>query len=349
MRKLTLLLASTLTLLALYSCDTRRTIYPDGSAVVEISLDWANLAVATDDAQQSPNGATIAFYPQSDEMGEPTFILTNYATATAYLPVGTYDILVFNETIYGHDYIEFSGMDSYETVTAYWESSELSASNVRSSVTRAIVETDDLLLVDKLEDFEITDEMQVKGDVVSLSFTPVLVNRKMTVLAHVNSLHNVSSSGSLLYVYGMAAGYNLSTGLTVNESTTHLTVLNNKTFNEGSTTDGTVSASFYTFGDAQKGVSSKAEDDSNSVALSFKLVDDSTLPDIERDITDEVEAASILEGSTTLDINIELGTGADDDSLIEIPDVEGTGGSTGSGFDAEVSDWGDNVLTNVPI
>ncbi len=355
MRKLALLLLM-LTSLLVQSCDTRRTIYPDGKVFVEISLNWENLSKATRQEQTAPRGATVAFYPQEGHATEPIFVLTNYAQTTAYIPVGVYNILVFNETVDGHDYIEFDGIDNYDTVTAYWESSQLAPSYVRST-TRAVVNTEDLLLVDRLEGFEITDQMLIDDEVQRITFTPVLVNRRMTVTAHIKGMDNVATSGSVLYVEGMAAGYNLSKGITVNESTTHLMTLNNKTFDPGSYKEGTMSATFYTFGDALKGSASyvferasaatKAEDDNNSVRLSFALRNGTTHPDVERDITDEIDKS--ISTDVNLEIKVNVGTGVDDDDLITLPDVDDTNPDAGSGFDAEVDDWEDEIITDVPI
>lgn len=318
-------------------CDTRRHIHQDEWVSVEFSIDWGNLAKASKSGDVTPNGATVVFFPTSGILEEPMFKQTNYTSDKVNLPVGRYNVIVFNETINGHDYIQFRGIDNYDTIEAYWETTRVKTEYSRANNDEMILDTEDLLLVDRVEQFEITYINSDQGDVMKLNFLPVLVNRKMSVLAHIKGMVNTSrKTSSLLYIEGMALGYNLWSGAPTRDKSTHLMSLGNKTFYDGSTTDGTMSASFYTFGDAAS--ETKADDD-NIARLSFALRDGTTHPDIEINISDQLNSASDLR-----EINVEIGTGDPEISLPDADDLE----FVGSGMDAEVGDWGDDIIIDLP-
>ncbi len=318
-------------------CDTRRQIFNEAWVSVEFSIDWENLAKASKSGEVTPNGATVVFYPTSGLLEEPMFKLTNFTEDKVNLPVGRYNIIVFNETINGHDYIQFTGTESYDTFEAYWETTRVKAEYSRADNDEMIMDTEDMLFVDRMEQFEITYANSDRGDVMTLNFAPELVNREMTVLAHIKGMANISKAkSSLLYVEGMALGYNMWSGTSTQDKTTHLMSLGNKSYYDGSSTDGTMSASFYTFGDAAS--ETKADDD-NIARLSFALQDGTTHPDIEINISDQLNSASDIG-----EINIEIGNGDSEISLPDVVDME----VVGAGMDAEVGGWGEDIVIELP-
>ncbi len=347
-----LILTYIIAVVALFvACDTRREIYPNNGVIVEVSLDWDELSKATKAQVDKPNGATVIFFPVDG--GKPRQLLTNHTMDKIMLPIGVYNVLVFNETVNGHDYMHFEATDRYETFRAVWEESELGSKYSRAGDTRAVTQTDDLLLVDRLEGFEITAEMSINHEVAKLTFAPQLINGDMKVTVHIDGMDNVAKSGSLLFVDGMARGYNLSTGKTDGGEITHLMVLGNRAFDDGSYKNGTMSAMFYTFGDATPIVRA---DGTNSVTFRIKLRNGEFHDDIPYDITNEVESqASSPSLSKRINIKVEIGamTPGDDSPnskpivLPDVPDTEDP--SSGSGFDATVGEWGDDVIVNVPI
>lgn len=259
---------------ALLGCDTRRHIYQDGWVTIEYTLHWDELESASKGNETEPNGATLAIFPVESYLDEPIFKQTNYSTGEIALPVGIYNIVVFNETVNGHDYIEFTGRESYEGFEAHWEMQSVAEEYSRSGSSDMVIETDDFLLVERIEGFEVSYDMLEVESPPHLDFTPEVVNHKMNVLVHIKGLENVSSvRSSLLYMEGMAWGYDMSTGEPTQSKVTHLTNLTDRLYNDGSQSEGTMSASFYTFGDASP--ESRADDD-NVVRLSFALRDETT-------------------------------------------------------------------------
>ncbi len=338
----------------LSGCDARREIYPSNSVLVKVSLNWEELSKATKAEVEQPNGATVLFFPTDG--GKSYQLLTNYTEAEIMLPIGEYNVLVFNETVNGHDYLQFENTDKYETFRAVWEETELSSAYSRGGDTRAVTQTDDLLLVDRLEGFEITADMSIDQETQSLSFTPTLVNGSMKVSIYIEGMDNVSQSGSLLYVDGMSRGYNLSTGEADGDEITHLMEISNREFDEGSYQNGIMWEEFYTFGDAT--TSTRAADGSNSVTFKIKLRNGEYHDDISYDITDDLESQSSSASLTTqISIDVEIGTSAEGDDpddpnntplvLDDVPDTEEP--DAGSGFDATINDWGDEEIVNVPL
>ena len=318
--------------LALLFCSCAD-ILEDQKVRVKVHLDWTNLP-------KPPNGATVAFYPRSGTLTKPAFLLTNYTTDSLYLPAGVYDILVINETTDGHNYIRFTGTDKYETFEAYWDVSKLKATYSRANMNEAVINTDDMLAIERMEGFEITNEMQDQNSSLSLSFTPKLINIKMEVAVQLKGLFNISQSGSLLYMSGMASGYNLSRGEPSGNAVTHLTPLNDKRYNEGCTMHGSICATFFTFG-LSKDISRTSTD--NILRLVFKLRDGSTLPDIVMDATPMI----VLDEDGSFSSDIVKDEKGDEIVMPDVPDTEIPDGDPG--FDAEIGDWEDEDVIDVPI
>ena len=326
-----------LAMFMLHSCDNPEVIPDDASISVTVNLDWINLTKTPNGV--APNGATIIFFPNSGILKEPVFVLTNDAKTSVSLPAGVYDILVFNETVDGHNHIQFSGTDKYDTFEAYWKTSELKEKYTRGATKSAVVNTDDMLLVERLEGFEITREMAINGTPSTLNFTPKIVNIAVTITAIVEGLDNVAKGGSLVYMEGMSSGFNLSTGKPAGVPTTHLMTINNKKFDDNSFDTGTMSASFYIFGLSKDILKSSTD---NIARCSFTLRDGSTHPDIIRDISSKINGGDDIQGIANLTVSV--GTGSLDgiDPVIRIPYVPDAE-DPGSGFDADLDIWEDII------
>ncbi len=333
-RGITILTSLLLLLPILCGCDTRRYIYQDGWATIEYDINWEELAKATKNSEEIPNGATLAIYPVTGYLEEPIFKQTNYTEGEIALPVGVYNIIVFNETVNGHDYIQFTGESSYETFEAHWETTRVKSEYSRSGSDEMILDTEDFLLVERLEGFEVTYDMLDEPESIHLSFTPVVVNKLMTVVAHVQGAVNVSSSrSSLLYIEGMADGYCMGSGKPTQDKTTHLMSLESVIYYDGSDRDGTMTASFYTFGDAAN--ETKADDD-NIARMSFALRDGTTHPDVEVNISDQLSESDDLS-----EIDVVVGV----DPTITLPDVDDT--ENAGGMSADVGGWSTEIVIDL--
>ena len=97
----------------LVSCERRDLTYYEVSEIT-LTADWNDSGL--DDKEQK-YGATAVFYPRNG--GEPKiFMMGDRSGDAVRLPMGVYDIIVFNRSFNDFSNIAFRG-NSYETLEAY--------------------------------------------------------------------------------------------------------------------------------------------------------------------------------------------------------------------------------------
>lgn len=79
-------------------------------ASVKVIAHWDSTALR-------PEGMTVMFFPQDG--GTPYVKLSNSDTAVVFLPKGTYNMLVFNETVTDFENVRFSSTDNCSGMYAY--------------------------------------------------------------------------------------------------------------------------------------------------------------------------------------------------------------------------------------
>lgn len=340
----------------LWSCDTRRPILEENYVWVRIAVDWQP-------AQIHPYGSTICIYDLSYEQA-PKIYNTHYAKDSIRLPKGRYAFMVFNETTATHEGFHFNGLDRYDTAQAVVDMHS-NASNPNLACSP------DVLAVDSKTDVEITDYQIQHDDRPTIYLTPSRVTVPVTFVLHVHGVSNVAKQGSHASLCGMAQGIQLATKEPIHSPVTNTFDVGHRCYDEDSTTDGTMDACFNTFGLA-KALDADSQPIENLLSIDLKLRNNEWFPTIERDATNHFEITehildvddqihadigSEIEYTTSthtghaqieirLKVEFGLDTGGEDDAPIIIPYVEDkeTGGS---GFDADVDDWGEN--TNIPV
>lgn len=314
------------------SCDTRWKIYDKFEVWVHVKIDWSNLS-------QRPNGTTIAFFPQTRTDLKPIFLITNSINDSIRLPEDTYSILVFNETLTGHDNLAFKGTTRYETFEAY----------IKPITTKVdyyipegeyLVASPSVLAIDRLENFRVTQAAILSKAKITLNFKPQKVLSSTILKVHIKGMNNVAKKGSMASISGLANGMNLSTGKLSTTPVTQVFTLNSKLFESGSTTNGTMSGSFICFGMVEQGTGIQ-----NTVSLYFRLRNETDLDRIERNVTGRIE---IIEEELHTIYKVEIGLEAPQDAIIVLPNVPDTE-KPGAGFDADVNDWGDEEVVDVPL
>lgn len=325
--------------LILSSCDTRWKIYDKFEVWVHVKIDWSNL-------NQRPNGTTIAFYPQTRTDIEPIFLITNSINDSIRLPQDTYSVLVFNETLTGHDNIYFRGTTRYETFEAYIKPTTVSNKYYIPEGEYAVA-SPSILAIDRLENFRITQAAILSKARITLNFKPQRVLSTTILKVHIRGMNNVAKSGSSASISGLANGINLSTGRLSSTPVTQVFTLNNKLFESGSITQGTMSGSFVCFGiiDNEIETKSKTQNVQNLASLYFRLRNETDLDRIDRNVTGRIEV--ITEGNQII-YKVEIGLDVPSDPIIVLPDVPDTE-KPGAGFDADVGDWGDEEVVDVPL
>ena len=170
------------------------------------------------------------------------------------------------------------------------------------------------------------DLSQESATVVSVSMKPVV--SKVNIKAHVKGLKYARGT-TLSFLRGVAAGYDISTQTNSTDRAAHAFVLNNRKFDSGSDSDGTITASFLSFGLVGDGTT----DSRYYLDINFVLINGEPYP-----LTFDVTELISVDVSLYLTLNLDL--------EIVLPEVVGEEG--GGGFNTDVSEWEDEVV-DIPI
>ena len=337
-----------LSALILGGCEFRALDYDYiDTAEVNIIADWSLSGLTV-----HPNGHTVMFFPQDG--GGPTLRLSHGDTVSANLPLGMYDVIVFNETFDDFDCIEFTGRNSFNDIAAVCSRSELVRSGYR------VFEEPDLLASAVINDFEVTEGMVNETRAITRARTAARkagtradaggqLSRQLTwtvrptplvhtvrVRVAVHGLDRVSSTGA--YISGFSQGVYLATGIPMDAAVTHKLTFTGRHFDDGSATRGWLDGSFHSFGLAGSG-----ESDTADCGIDFRAVlpDGSTFQDI-RSLK-----GRIRENQTEFKVSFEIDVGFDDshqDGPVVIPDVEPPDPPDSGGWQVQVGDWDEEVI-----
>lgn len=357
--------------LAFISCKRRPLTYAY-TPKVEIILyaDWADMSV-------KPTGMSVYCYPESGE--SPTIKQTNNVdSAILNLGVGVYKILVFNQVPSDFGTIDFSGLDYYETAEVFATST--TSKWYESKAEESLVQDPEELAIATYHTIEVTQEaveevlgLREKYDGTDyyiepykvIYVEPKVVIKTTRVTVKLDGFHNLSAARATLY--GMAEGYDISEQKSHANYVTHL--LESWSANEYlyDVTQGEIITYFTCFGIPETTTATRELDESwgGTMHLEMLLVDDSTIieadyplyefttllyeEELEADDEDnrsgdedgESEDDSPEYDDDDVDISVDL------DGNITLPDVKPVGGSTG-GFNANVTDWGEEEDVEIP-
>lgn len=331
------LIPTLLICLFLAGCERRELTYYKGSEIT-IYADWSRSGL---DEEEQLYGATLLFYPQ--EGGEPKKVLMGTRSyGTVRLPVGIYNVLIFNRSFYDFSHIAFRGNERYDLLEAYANQIETRMDESTRTQTRVIVNSPDGLAVDVVEGFEVTEDMLGNyndaadgrttpsglSDRFTLRLSPRKLTREMIATFHVEGLNNIRSVTCRLD--GVAESVFLSTGKLSEHTVTQEFHPATLEYSPGSPFDGMLTGKFDVFG--------------FDSSLPHHLRLEALLADGKTTYTEDFDHVTVTEkdnGEGVIILHIEVTTK-------KIPDVKPEGGSD-SGFDADVDGWGDDVNTDVPI
>ena len=350
--------AAILVLLPLFSCQRDHLYFASSNtATVLVEPDWSTSAV-------HPNGVTVYAYRESDGSLYKRFPPVS-ADQKCYikLPQGDFTLVVMNDTpeeFKGR--IDFRGEQNLSTfqargvkdesrsqklnehLKAQAEARAASASGSAAPVSKSedeeycIVEPDTLAMsvirglhispeqIDYYYDRPEYDLSQESATVVPASMKPVV--SRVNIKAHVKGLKYARGT-TLSFLRGVAAGYDISTRTNSTDRAAHAFVLNNRKFDAGSDSDGTITASFLSFGLVGDGTT----DSRYYLDINFVLINGEPYP-LTFDVTDLIS----VDVSLYLTLNLDL--------EIVLPEVVGEEG--GGGFNTDVSEWEDEVV-DIPI
>ena len=332
MKKYTLFILASV-LLMLTACNHKELCYHHPhTARVRIDVDWTQFP------EEQPTGMTVMAFPTDG--GRPTTVLSNTLSHVyVNLQAGLYHTLAFNQSTSEFGSFQFRGMDS-------WNDAEVVAQGVNSRWYTARAEGErvatepEWLGTDNETDVRVTDEMveatgthhgttpEVTTDYVISTLYPQNIVWTMHVTVHIpGGVYNLRSARAALS--GMTEGVKFSNLRRSDAEVTHLLEEWSLAIDKDNPVKGTLTSSFKCLGLPGNHA---GKVDENDFLLSMLLVDGKTQVDVPFQVGHLIETAD--DGTLTLYLELTLPEA--------LPDVKPEGGS-GSGFDATVEDWGDEI------
>ena len=331
-----LLPAMLLLLLAISSCK-RDHLYYEGlhTATVIVNPDWTK-------SHLHPNGVTVYAYNSSDGSLYKRFPPVS-AQERCYiqLPKGNYTLIVMNDTPEEFaDRIDFIGEENLKTLQAKGvQDLKRSKRENASGSLYCIVEPDTLAVAlysnlnitqQQIDYFWDKPENTVSPEnAIKINVEPQRVVTMINIKAHVKGLKYARGT-TISYFRGLAEGHMLGQGQNSMESVAQSFILNQRVFDPGSDSDGTIKASFLSFGMLGDGNTSSRY----YLDINFVLINGEPYP-LTFDVTDLITVDISLNLQLSLNINLE----------IELPEVIG---DEGGGFNPDVGEWEDEIV-DIPI
>lgn len=358
-----------LLLLCFASCERRSledALPPDPTpkpestlALIPMHIDWSQSKLVVEKIHRT----SIWVFSHQGKAPVEYLLEGDVSNTTLKLPVGSYSLLVFNETIDNDDWrsISFSGTDAYETFTAY---ARPDTKNPKQGYSDEIIALPpDALAVWSLDLLEVTPEMvtvtQTRAalkanhraidkenqaidkataavDAALAPFTqvtPLPMTRIINIEAYV---FNLSSAFSVTaHMQGVTQGVVLATGKPLEQTVTHRITLNGREYDTPDKKSGTTKASFLAFSMGTQ------VDNNNKLHLEFQLTNGESAPSKVFDVTTQ------MNGNQEEEIYISVGSkdpekpeDPDDpqgDRPIVLPDLDNLP-------EVGVDDWEDNDI-----
>lgn len=343
MRNLMKLLA-VLMLVATVSCRRDHLYYASSdTATVLVEPDWTTSGV-------HPNGVSVFAFRESDGSLYKRFPPVS-ASEKCYvrLPQGDFTLIVMNDTPeeFGGK-IDFIGYDNISTFQARGVRDEGTSSRLREHLASKATGADeeycivepDTLAVSVIKGVHITPQQidywydRPQGDsqvetalVVETSPAPVI--SKVNITAHVTGLKYARGT-TLSYFRGVAGGHYMGLGENSTDGVAHAFILNNRKFDPGSDSDGTITASFLSFGLIGDGKSGGRY----FLDINFVLINGEPYP-LSFDVTDLISIDVTLSMQLSLNLDLE----------IELPEVVG---KDEGGFNTDINEWEDETV-DIPM
>ena len=315
---------------------TRRTLEDDifETALIPVRIDWSVSGVNVEEMHR----ATLMLFPINGGLPIEYRLEGNLTERQIAVPVGTYSVIAFNETIDEDDWktISFTNKDSYEKFAAVALPEETRGFYTRSE-SLPLVANPEVLAAWSLDKFEVTRDMITQtrtnsengtstenqiNDLTSIKPSPRF--ERVIVKVFVKNLSSsIQATGT---IDGMASGVYMASGNILSESVVHAFVLNGRVYDDNGN-DGTTTRTFNIFGrDASK---------KNKLNIDFLLADGTLHPRQEFDVSKLIytDAEQII-----VTHFISLGyNNMDGDHEIELPDSDLNAGVT-------VEDWDEVIV-----
>ena len=324
-------------LMLLVSCNHHELCYHHPhTAQVRVNVDW------TEFLEEDPTGMTVMVYPANG--GKPYTSVTHTLDHASFsLSEGTYHTLVFNQSVSEFGSLEFRQVEHYAeaevvsaTQTSRWYEGRADGGRVVTQPEWIATHREEGAMVTR----QMVEEMRPEGKYrtgdasgyVLSSLVPQNIVYTIHIRVYVKGIYNLRSARAALD--GLAEGYRFALARPSEVTATYLMEEWKLTVDKDDATQGYIETDLYCFGlpDGHQGMA-----DENCFDLSVLLVDNKTILNFPFMVGDRFER---LDGSVSLNLQLEY------ELPNPLPDVKPEGGS-GSGFDATVEDWGDEIEYDV--
>ena len=349
-----------LLLLLFSSCEHKELCFNHlHRARIKFEIDWSRFG-------DRPTGMTLLFYPQ-DGASPIRYITHDVDGLFVDLQAGTYDVLVFNQTVDEFGSVKFQGMDRFMTAEVY--ASELVSKWYSSKAeNERVIQDPELLGVGIQTDFVVTPEMvnevEENPDVVhTFSMTPENKIYTTVVKLRMTGVQNARSVRASLE--GMASGRMLGLDQPKEETGTHLLEGWSLQMDSLDQTKGCFIYTFSSFGLPQGHTGDKND---NLLNFSVLLKDNKTVVDFAFKVGHLIKQTAPNRLELLVDTAIEDPDDPDepddpddpdtptpdnpdepDDPTPDIPDVPDTPNTSAGGFEAVVEEWGEEIEHEIEL
>ncbi len=314
--------------LVLSSCKHDHLYYATGAvAEVQVNVDWAPSVL-------TPNGVSaVAFNCDGGEIhtqfpmhrvGEPLYLS---------LPVGEYDILIFNNSESEYSAVEFGGFENISSALAVAKVKDPIRVPSKTDEDREVVMDPEVIASTLLRNVKVTEanievyeerpESIKPAEKIILDATPVRRVQTFVLQAKVFGI-NFAAGAPRTFFKHLATGYYLGLEEVDERQIMHEFLFNNRELEPGSTSIGTITQEFTSFGLLSDAATEYVVD------IDFTLLDGKKYPVIETFTKDNI--------TTKIEDGIEKHF-----IYLEVYLPEAVGGTDGS-FDVEAEEWKDEEI-----
>ncbi len=303
-------------------------------ANLRINIDWSEAGL--DDA---PNGVTaIAYDTTTGEIYKryAPFATTDYIDIG--LPVGVYDVVLFNNAVSEYQYIDFLNQSSISTLIANGVKKTPVRIPSKADAHKEVIANPDVIASSKVEGIVVTQDMvnytlempSIYNSVISAEYYTKPQRRVVNVTVYCHTIGVKYAAGApRTFFKHFSGGYLLGVESADERQVIQEIVLSTIRYDDDKKIDGTIWQEFTSFGRVtQQGAT-------YVVDAEFTLVDGVKFGAI-FDVTDQIRV--YMDGYIPrIDIYVE----------IELP-VAIAPGDSGNSFDTDVEDW-DDVIVGLPM
>ncbi len=330
MRKILMILALSILLM---SCHRRDIYYENVQyANLHLEVDWTQAFPLQED---KPKGMSVWFYPIDG--GGPIMKSTNEVdNYHVRIPVGTYDVLVFNQT--PHELsrsLSFKDIESLDEAEVYtvlmdyksWYEEETGDNVDMQPLYIAVAKYDDLVVIPN-EDLEYTfdHEEQLPDINVTVKVTPEMITKDLEIVVYVENAASISDTRAV--VSGLAKGHKLTAEYPNSESCTNI-IKSWEVDTKSESTNIVFNLTSFGYRRSIEDVEYNLSDWEGELQLRFLLHDEHQVT-----YTIPLDETNIVDTGDRLKMKLVVGLS---DALV-LPDI--TNPDNGSaGFNPDVSEW----------